>query len=66
MKQQCFSSSKNKNKQLLNFHKILWVSCKMETQKIINLLNDLSNEESKFATKKWYVIKSQTGKGKYK
>ena len=27
----------------------------METQKIINLLNDSSNEESKFATKKWYV-----------
>ena len=24
----------------------------METQKIINLLNDSSNEESKFATKK--------------
>ena len=27
------------------------ISCKMETQKIINLLNDSSNEESKFATK---------------
>ena len=37
----------------------------METQKIINLLNDSSNEESKFATK-WYVIDSQTTKGKYK
>ena len=37
----------------------------METQKIINLLNDSSNEESKFA-KKWYVIDSQTTKGKYK
>ena len=37
----------------------------METQKIINLLNDSSNEESKFATKKWYVKDSQkvnTGK----
>ena len=31
----------------------------METQKIINLLNDLSNEKSKFATKKWYVIDIQ-------
>ena len=32
----------------------------METQKIINLLNDSSNEESKFAaTKKWYVIDRQ-------
>ena len=38
----------------------------METQKIINLLNDSSNEELKFATKKWYVIDSQTTRGKYK
>ena len=37
----------------------------METQKIINLLNDSSNEESKFATKRWYVIDSQTAKDKY-
>ena len=37
----------------------------METQKIINLLIDSSNEESKFATKKWHVIDSQTPKGKY-
>ena len=38
----------------------------METQKIINLLNDSSNKESKFATKNWYIIDSQTTKGKYK
>ena len=38
----------------------------MDTQKILNLLNDSSNEESKFATKKWYVTDSQTRKGKYK
>ena len=38
----------------------------METQNIINLLNDSSNEESKFPTKTWYVIDSQTSKGKYK
>ena len=38
----------------------------METQKIINLLNDSSNEELRFATKKWYVIDSQTTKGKCK
>ena len=37
----------------------------METKNIINLLNDSSNEESKFATKKWYVIDSQTKTGKY-
>ena len=38
----------------------------METQKSINLLNNSSNEESKFVTKKWYVTDSQTTKGKYK
>ena len=38
----------------------------METQKIINLLNGSSNEESKFATKAWYVIDTQRTKGKYK
>ena len=31
----------------------------METQKIINLLNDSSNDESKYATKKWYAIDIQ-------
>ena len=38
----------------------------MGTLKIINLLNDSSNEKSKFATKMWYVIDSQTTKGKHK
>ena len=65
IEKQCFSSLKNQKKQLLNFHKILWVSYKKETQKIINLLNDSTTEESKFAIKKWYVIDSQTAKGKY-
>ena len=32
-------------------YKILRLSYKMETQKIIKLLNGSSNEESKFATK---------------
>ena len=36
----------------------------METQKIINLLNGSDNENSKFATKKWYVIDSES-KGNY-
>ena len=49
--EQCFSSLKNQKEQRLNFYKTLWVSYKMETQKIINLLNNSSNEESKFATK---------------
>ena len=36
----------------------------METQKIINLLNNTEGEYSKFATKKWYVIDSES-KGNY-
>ena len=28
----------------------------METQKIVNLLNDTDNGSSRFATIKWYVI----------
>ena len=36
----------------------------METRNVIKLLNYSSNEESKFATKKWYFIRSQTAKGK--
>ena len=36
----------------------------METQKIVNLLNDLGNKESKFVTRKWYIIDSET-KGYY-
>ena len=36
----------------------------METQKIINLLNNTENEYTKFATKKWYVIDSES-KGNY-
>ena len=29
-------------------------------QKIVNLLNSFENESSKFATKEWYVIDSET------
>ena len=36
----------------------------METQKIVNLLNGSDNENSKFATKKLYVIDSES-KGNY-
>ena len=36
----------------------------METQKIINLLNSSDNEYSKFATKKWYVMDTES-KGNY-
>ena len=36
----------------------------MKTQKISNLLISFKNEFSKFATKKWYVIDSET-KGNY-
>ena len=36
----------------------------METQKILNLLNGSDNKNSKYATKKWYVIDSES-KGNY-
>ena len=36
----------------------------METQKIIHLLNGSDSENSNFATKKWYVIDSES-KGIY-
>ena len=36
----------------------------METQKIVNLLNDSANESSKFATRKWYIINDQNN-GQY-
>ena len=36
----------------------------METQKIVNLLNASDDENSKFATKKWYVINNDS-KGNY-
>ena len=32
----------------------------METQKIVHLLNGSDNENSKFATKNWYVIDSES------
>ena len=37
----------------------------METQKNLNLLNDTNNENSKFATKEWYVIDSETKGNNY-
>ena len=49
--QQCFLLLKKQKKQLLIFHKTLQASYEMETQKIITLLNNSRNEESKFATK---------------
>ena len=32
----------------------------METQKIVNLLNGSENDNSKFATKTWYIIDSES------
>ena len=49
--QQYFLLLKKQKKQLLIFHKTLQVLYEMETQKIITLLNNSRNEESKFATK---------------
>ena len=36
----------------------------METQKIVNLLNDSDNESSRFATIKWYIINDKNN-GQY-
>ena len=36
----------------------------METQKIVNLLSDSEELNSKFATRKWYIINGQNN-GKY-
>ena len=36
----------------------------METQKIVNLLNDSNNESLKFATRKWYIFDDQNN-GQY-
>ena len=36
----------------------------METQKIVNLLNDSDHESSNFATIKWYIINDQNN-GQY-
>ena len=36
-----------------------WLRIKMETQMILNLLSDASNEFPKFSTRKWYVINDQ-------
>ena len=32
----------------------------METQKTVNLLNGSDNDNSRFATKKWYIIDSES------
>ena len=32
----------------------------MEKQKVINLLNGSDNKNSKFATKKWYIIDNES------
>ena len=34
----------------------------MESQKIINLLNNKDIESQKFATKKWYIINDQNNR----
>ena len=60
--QQCSLSLRKKNKLLLIFHKICnccLMCIKMETQKIVNLLNGSDKESSKFATIKWYIINDQ-------
>ena len=64
MEQQCFLSSKNHKKLLVNFAKFCKHLINMETQNIVILLYSFEIEYSKFATKKWYVIDSKS-KGGY-
>ena len=45
---------------ILNFTKFRKHLIKMEKQKIINLLNNTENEYFTFATKKWYIIDSES------
>ena len=58
---------KNHFKFFTKFCSCCLVCIKMETQKIVNLLNKTNNESSKFTTRKWYIINDQNngqfGKG---
>ena len=59
-----FTVEKKKKNQLLNFDKIMLLffrTYKMETQKIINLLEHNDIESEKFATRKWYIINDLSG-----
>ena len=40
------------------------ICVKIETRKIVNLLNDPDNKTSKFATRKWYIINDRNN-GQY-
>ena len=62
MEHQCFSSKENQ-KLFLNFTKFCKHLITMEIQKIANLLNSPENEFSTLATKKSYVIDSETKSG---
>ena len=48
----------------MNFCKILYIYYKNRNPKIVNSLNNSEDEYSKFKTKKWYVIDSES-KGVY-
>ena len=65
IEQQYFSSFRNQKKQHLVFYKIFEVSYKMETQKIMNLLNDYSSNKNLNLLQKTVFINSQTAKDKY-
>ena len=60
IKQHCFSSLKIRRNNFQFFTKFCKHLIKMEIQKNVNLLNGSDNENSKFATKKWYVIDGQS------
>ena len=47
---------------LTKFCNCFLICIKMETQRIVNLLNDSDNESSKFARRKWYIINDQSNR----
>ena len=49
----------NKEELFTKFCDCCLIYIKMETQKIVNLLNGSDDEFSKFATRKWYIINDQ-------
>ena len=56
---------KNSEETIFNFSQnSVSIISTMETEKTVNLLNGSDNENSKIATKKWYVIDSES-KGNY-
>ena len=62
--QKCSLLLKRKNETTFKFCNCCLICIKMETQEIVNPLNDSNNESSKFVTRKWNIINDQNN-GQY-